>query len=536
MTKRGASGRRWFWLRDLVIPAGQAASETIPLYAVAALVGATAQQTLALSYILLTAIVAVPAWLTRLTGLLPRTYHFDRLVLGLLTVVCLVAWVHGVLAPDAAWDPHTTALVVSRPWLIDPTRDGQLLFAAWFLAIALCSRGLWIGIEPISVQQEARWFVGGIAVLLVTIAAVTASPKLAETAGFLRITLLWYFFVGLLVLALAHATSLRAAGGAAPGASLSWLFAVAIPIAAIPLVGLLFTVGATRAVRLAMQAGTAAALLVWRVLLWLGWWLLLFIQWLLSLFPRNAEQTAPAQPPCRQPPEWLLHLQHWLMSWFRSGSPPPATGPSGCVSQAPTVEIPDIHSQLAIPSFDATAAFVVVVFCLLLGLLAYLLTRRRAAVDAPGPGDERSSAWSWALFLSQVKSLWSRLLRAWRPRRAPGQSSVQAALAARGRSAEEDVRGLYRRFLRRAAELNHRRPPAATPLEFARSLTRAAPGSATDIAVITDSYDRARYGSEDVSPQRLASVRAALGRFETPATEIGQTASSAGTAPAKGHR
>jgi hypothetical protein len=515
MTKGGAAGRRWFWLRDLVLPASQAASETIPLYAVVTLIAANAQETLALSYALLAFIVTAAAWLTRLTGLLPATYQIGRVALGVLTAIGLVLGVHAALAPTAEWDPYTMLLVVTRPWMINPSLDGQLLFTAWFLIVCLWSRGLWIGLEAISTQQEARWFIGGMAVLLAVGAALAAGsvPESGAGSGFLRATILWYFFTGLLVLALAHASTLRGAGGPAPGASLSWLLAVAIPIVAIPLAGLFFTFGAAPALRLALQLGLALGIIGWHILLWIGYWLLLFLRWLSNLFPSGAQQPR-TQPGCVQPPAWLLHFRRWLSSWFGSGGEEPAPGQLGCAQPPPPVRIPEVQDHIPISSSDATILAVVLVFGLLFALVAYLLIRHRVNVDEPGPDDERSSAWSWVLFLSQLRDLWVVLVCYWRGRLRRRQGAIGTNSAGKTTYEEADIRGLYRRFLRRAAELNHRRPSAVTPLEFARSLNKAVRGRSADIAAVSDAYDQARYGEKAISAKTLAAVREAVTRFE----------------------
>ena len=485
MTGLGASGKRWLWLRDGLIPAGQAVSETIPLYALVVLIRTTGQQGLALSYPVLAGMMAVATWATRLTGLIPQRWYADRVVLGLVSLLALVAWVHLTLVPTAAWVPMTTLTVLTRPWRIDPGVTGAMLFVAWFLAICLWSRGLWIGLDAADARTEARWFVGGMAWLLLLAAITTTGHGVQANAAAsgMRLMILAYFFVGLLVLALVHASALRGTGGPVPGASVPWVVAVALPIAAVPIVGFLLTAGVAPAIRLTMQAAVVVAIIAWQVTLWIGYWILLFLRWLSSLFPAGSQRP--------------LHSRAVL---------PHAP---------PHIRLPQLQTHLVVSTFDITAVFVVLVFALLLALLVWLLTRQRTRVEASAQDDERSSVWSWALFLEQLRDLWASLsqtrLHAHVQHAIPGTSSSAVP------EDEYDVRALYRRFLRRAAELRYPREPATTPVEFAGRLFRAEPKHRQEIGLVTEIYDRARYGQEATSPDHSAAMRDAVRRWENQA-------------------
>ncbi len=483
MIKHGPSGKRWFWLRDGLIPAGQAISETIPLYALILLISATGQHGLTISYVMLAGMVAMAAWLTRLTDLLPKRWHCARIVLSVLTALGLLVWSHLTLAPQAAWDPSTTVTLVSRPWRVDRTVSAAMLFTAWCLGVCLWSRGLWIGLQPAEARIEARWFVGGMALLLLLVAVVSAAkgPEAAPIAQSLRLLVLTYFFFALLVLALVHAGTLSGTGGPAPGASVPWLLAVAVPIAAVPLVGLFLTVGVAPAIRLTMWAAVDIALLAWRVTLWVGYWILLFLAWLSSLFPA------------------------WRAGPLHGG---------GVVPRPPApVRLPGISPHFSGPSFDATIIVIALAAAVLLALLAWLLTRQSATVEVAVSDEERSSAWSWTLFLSQLRALWDALWQRQNLRIKPhaGAAPRPTIIAA---ADELDVRALYRRFQQRAAELRCPRLPTATPVEFARTLLRFAPARAPDIGMVTEVYDRARYGSKAVAPDQKTTMRDAVQRWE----------------------
>lgn len=483
MTKHGRSGRRWLWLRDGLIPVGQAVNETIPLYALIVLIAATGQHGLTLSYVMLAGMVATAAWLTRLTDLLPRFWYCGRVVLSVLTVLFLVLWAHLTLAPEAAWNPPVILMLISRPWLIDPTISGGMLFTSWFLGVCLWSRGLWIGLQPAAASTESRWFIGGMAILLllVIVASTGTGPQAAAVVQPLRILVLTYFFVGLLVLALVHAATLSGTGGPTPGASVPWLVAVAVPIAAVPLAGLFLTVGVAPAVRVAMWTAVDVGLVAWHVALWIGYWILLFLAWLSSLFP-----AWPGGP---------LHS--------RAGAPRPP----------PPVRLPGIAQHFASSTFDATIIVVLLAAAMLVGMLAWLLTRQRVAIEVAVSEEERSSVWSWALFLSQMRALWDAL---WQRRSLGLKPNTGAAAVPAAPTTEDefDVRALYRRFLQRAALLRYPHPPTVTPWEFARILLRSAPAHAQEIGQVTDIYDRTRYGHKTLAHERKMAMRDAVLRWE----------------------
>jgi len=482
MMKHGPRGRRLFWLRDGLIPAGQAVSETIPLRALVVLIAATGQHGLTLPGPLLAGTVATAAWLTRLTDLLPQRWHGGRIVLGTLTALCLAFWIHLTIAPRAAWDPLTTLTLLFHPWRIDPAADGSMLLTAWVLGVCLWGRGLFIGSQPADSRSEARWFVGGMAALLLLVAvASTASPAQAAAIGQpLQRLLLAYFLIGPLVLALMHADAPGTTGGSAPGVSGPWLLAVAVPVAAVLLSGVLLTVGVAPALRIAMRVALRIAVVAWHLALWIGYWILLLLAWLVSLIPAG-----PAGP---------LHS--------RIGRPRPPS----------PIRLPGLSPHFATVSFDATTVAIVLAAASAVAMLAWLLTRQRTARDTAGSQEERSSAWSWTLFLSQLQALWTAL----RHRRPAPHAHATSEPPATAGNDERDVRALYRRFQKRAADLHHPRAPATTPMEFARSLLGFAPARAPEIGLIATLYDRARYGQKTISREQKTAMRDAVLRWETP--------------------
>lgn len=491
MIPTGRIARRWSWLRDFVLPGGQAVLETIPLYAAIVIFTLHMQRGLLLIYPMLAGLVAVGAWAMRATALLGQRFAFGRIILGCLTAICLVLWVRVSLAPTAAWDPRSTLLLVAVPWRVDSSVDGAMLGLAWFLAICLWCRGLWIGLETLTVQQEVRWFIGGMAVLLLLIAilATTSTPEWAAIAGTMRNVVLLYVFVGLSVLALAHADSLRRMGGA--GTSLSWLFAVAVPIALVPLAGFLFSAGAAPAVRETMRISVQIALVLWHVMLWIVYWVLLFLLWLSSLFPahRGGVDRWGGGPPHRPPPVGHVRIGH----------------------------------EFGVSIFDPTIPLLVLLFGSLAWLLFYLLSRRRQPATVAEGDEERESLWSWSLFLAQLRELWNGLLGRVRapPRLWP---AARRPPAKRPDPTARDIREIYRWLLRDAATLGYKREPASTPVEFARRLAGVIPRYARGIHFVTALYDRARYGETPIDDADLDAAGAVIRGIEAPeAAAVGRS-------------
>jgi hypothetical protein len=231
-----------------------------------------------------------------------------------------------------------------------------------------------------------------------------------------------------------------------------------------------------------MHVALAIGIVVWTVLLWIGFWALWFLRWLASLFP--------------------------------AGRPSGPGGPIGGMHRPPPVRVPALQQTILLSPFDLTIVCLVLVFGLLAIILGYLLVRRRATLDAPGPDEERSSVWSWGLFLSQLRDLWMALRGFWRTAAGAVAVSSPAGSTEPAAGQQDDIRSLYRRFLRFAAVMRHPRAPAVTPTEFARLFGRVLPWRSAEVDTITAAYDRARYGLQPVSAERMTAAREALNRLE----------------------
>jgi Domain of unknown function (DUF4129) len=478
MLRNGRNARRWYWLPDFILPGAQAALETIPLQAFTLTFEVYGQRGLSLSYPLLAGLVATGAWLTRATALLPQRFGIGRVILGCLSSICLIVWLRVTLAPDAAWSLRTAFLLISMPEQVNPDLNGPLVTLAGFLAICLWCRGLWIGFETLTVQREARWFVGGMATLLCLIAALAVAPmtEWAAIANDLRNLVLAYVFLGLGLLALAHVKELDRLGGAGAGAA---LLALLLPISFVPLLGLLFTLGAKPLMRETVHLATQIGLLTWHVVQWIGYLVLLFLLWLSHLSASGSGGRTRAQAdPLPLPPPAHMHTSQ----------------------------------EVGLSGFDPTIALLVLLGSLV-ALTVYLLTGGHQPADVVQLEEERSSLWSWGFFFTQLREIWRRLpdrLRT-RPRNWP------ASRGASSRGPEEtpkDIRQLYRRLLRHAALLGYARAPATTPLEFAHRLANAMPRHASGIHFLTSLYDQARYGEARIDPASFGEARDIADRIE----------------------
>jgi hypothetical protein len=461
--------------------------ETTWLYAWIAVVSLSARGAVRFSFWHLLALPVAAAWLTRLSETLPWRHPRNRLPLLPAVAGAMLVWLHLVLAPGAGWDGSEWLRAVTAPWTLDETAGGDALFTVWALALYCCCRGIWIGLRPATVVSLARWLLGGMAVfvaLFVVLASARDAVEIAQPlGGQLRLLVAAYFFIGLSLMALVHSQALERATGARHTISLSWIAATAAPIGVIVLAGLAFTGEIAPVVRWTMRVGVQTALLLWAALLWLGYWLLFFLRWLGSLFPAGDGGEPSGGPP----------------------GPPLRIRPPASQQSEPT----------GIP-IDATLPVSLLILAVLAGVLIFLVFRRRPGAETEAYKEERTSLWSWALFWSQLRALWSALLARLFRRR-----GARAAGADRGDYASTptapnlpEIRQIYRRMLHWAAARQQPRRPSHTPLELARELTAAAPALGGAIETITAQYVVGRYGEITLVGPMLESARRAARRIE----------------------
>jgi len=110
--------------------------------------------------------------------------------------------------------------------------------------------------------------------------------------------------------------------------------------------------------------------------------------------------------------------------------------------------------------------------------------------------EERTSLWSWGLFLAQLHALRRSLLNRVRQRVSSPSTPAGTLVAWDEERDIAEIRRLYRRLLKWAAAHGHPRHPSRTPHEFARELRRTLPSYSEAISKITDFYGSARYAGE----------------------------------------
>lgn len=196
--------------------------------------------------------------------------------------------------------------------------------------------------------------------------------------------------------------------------------------------------------------------------------------------------------------EWLIYGVQWLLS---------------ALGIAPSLQLPEMPAP---PNFDEAqeeaaqsaglppelvAGMKVAVVALVVGLALLLLARalfRQRADRNPAEDEERESVWSWDEARGDLRGLMNRLFG-----RLRGSGTALADLA--GAAARHDdlttVRGVYRALLRTAEREGAPRRPEQTPREFGETLAHWFATAREDVTLITDAYQRVRYGRDGAQGQ-----------------------------------
>lgn len=456
------SKTRWSCAGDVVAPAGQVLMEALCLRAV--LIGATtfADGTLHVAPSLgeLVGLGIAVAWAGRLAAVLPWPDRWTRAVLIPLTGVLALVWLHHVLVPSAPWTPAAWVDLLTQPTRLDPRLTYADRVVGWGLSGLIWVRGLRIGLHPLSAVELSCWLLGSLAVLLVLaiVAAVLPGRLPGDLAPALGRLTTAYVAVALVEVALVHTQTGYRFADVRQSVSASWLLGVLLPIAATFGIAFLVTHGVDSALRLALQGGLLAVQLLARLAFWVLQGLAYLLAWLLSWLPEGS----PLSPHELELPDWF--------DW-----------------RAPTLgELPTGEGVHVPPVLAAS------VFLLLFGIALYYLLRPRPRRATTPVAEDRSSLWSWRLFVTQVRQLLDLLairLRRARPAPSPGPDPVVTTSVV-----ENDVRSLYRRLLLRAAAQGIRRPVSRTPREHAPYLAQVPGLPAGFVARLTLAYRQVRYG------------------------------------------
>jgi hypothetical protein len=114
--------------------------------------------------------------------------------------------------------------------------------------------------------------------------------------------------------------------------------------------------------------------------------------------------------------------------------------------------------------------------------------------------EERTSVWSWRLFLSQLRQLLRQIRPSFRAAAAAGRLARQAP-----EPPISTARQLYTAVLRWCREHERPRPPAATPFEFESALS-----DETEAALahdLTAAYVRTRYAEAEPPPAEVSRLK-----------------------------
>jgi hypothetical protein len=472
--------RRWSLTPDFIVPAGQAAMDMTWFYGLVALIQSASPGPLHFDFVSLFGPVAIVGWLAKGTAILPWSFPWRRLLLLALCILTLIGWLHVMLDADI-WSGARWLAIATEPWRFDPGMHGDTIFVACFVAFLLWGRGLWIGVGEATTAEVTRWLIGGI-VVLIALCAIVGSTRLpdAETVSSdLRLLLVTYFVLGLALTAIVHAQAFTRSIGRRQRLSPSWAVAITVPMAIIAAIALFFSSGVAPTVQWFMRLGVALAVLIWTGILWLLYWIFLFLRWLASLFPAgSAGQVGRTRSP-RIPRSPAIEPPHWH--------------PSG-------------------PPMDVTVIVGIAILVILAAIMILLVFRQVRRGDTITIDEERSSVWSWQLFLDQLR----RLLR----RGGAGLEATAAEQISHDTSELPEIRLLYRRLLSWGAGHGHARHPSATPLEYAGRLAAVAPALSSALAAVTRGYVDCRYGDKQVDDDTIVVVRAAAEKFretqETP--------------------
>ena len=434
------------WLRDGLIPGASALLESLWVYAWISffLAAGVTTSTVRYPWAWIAGLVLLPALVGRLldrSGWAPRRVRQHGLT------VLVVGLFAGFMIPF-----HAAG-------------------AAWLVAAALLARGVWLGLHDVGSDSGAGWFIGGFAAFLMLLAIGLVAHPASWDADHPQLgpLLVLYLFGGLSLLALVRRQEMeeRAFRRAANEVNGTWLIMLAaisaIMIGAVGLVS--FGGGGVLRTLLALALGAAG--LIWRaamfvVVNWLGPALV----WLLSHLPVGPGLRGLGRRLSRGRPP--TNIDSRLLAWLR------------------------VHLPIE--------WVVAIVGAMLFALLAIWLACRLVARDPGADEEERSSLWSWRLFLAQLRRALLGLRGSLRGRAAALSPAISPPAAV-----SSTPRQLYAAVLR-WCRVNHRpREAAVTPLEFEPVLDDEL--GAPLARDLTAAYLLARYAEQEVAEARVAALQ-----------------------------
>ena len=472
----GSDEKSWSSLHNVIVPALIAWTEASWVSAwVSALANAGPRTPADVPFLALAIPAVFAAVLSGLSARLPWPPWCRRTAIA---AVVLVATAVSAGTIGMLYLHGSFSAISAHPWTVTGTTPSAEASLAWFVAALALARGTWLGWqEPSAAHALAAVAISTLAftVFFVVGALHHADVSFHPQMG-LAIVLLLVPFPGAMAVAaivieldLEQELERTSRSHRRPRPELAWLGAVAVPLAAVAVAGVLLALGIGF---LAPFVGR----LVRAVALWVAAVIGDFARWLAHFF--HAVKRAPGPlvgrsgAPLRQG-ELVVHIPLWI--W------------------------------LVAAAIGAVGAGILGFF--VLRLLVRALRRKDQPLGKPRkqwatPLDaERESVFSWGHLLDQIlglaRSLFGRL------RRAGGDVGPATAPRANAVANTGSVRHHYRRVLVAARAAGHGREVSETPLELQGRLS-AVTGAGTQLALqaMTTAYERVRYGEEPDSEEQ----------------------------------
>lgn len=497
----GQSERSWSWLHSVVVPAALALVEASWLWAFLAATAHVAPRRRADVPFLAVLLPALLGLLVSATLARRRMRPWRRDVLAVLAVLAGAALTAGALG--ALYLHGSFVRFAFEPFAVPGGAAGAGAALAWFVASISWARGTWLGWrEPSHSAAVRSVLLAGAAFVVFFLVAAARRHEPGFAAELVPAAVLFVVScpAATAALALVNERELerwRLRGqGARP--SLSWFFAVFVPMALVAGAGLLAAAAVGPLGRLTVRGLRDVAV-------WIGHLLLALARLIGRLFHGRLAEARRLQPAHRLVPvlprTHPAHLPAWL-------------------------------AALA----EALGALVALVVLVLVARLAIGLARRLRRRRARGPGSPaaeelRESLFSWRHLLDQLLGVFRRRLASMRLRRLetapPSPGTGQRA------ADEATVREHYRRFLLAARRAGSGRAPSETPLELEQRLLAGLQLGAElgPLAPLTALYDDARYGGLGGSDEAavaaghsealVAALESARERAQAPAGEAG---------------
>ncbi len=179
------------------------------------------------------------------------------------------------------------------------------------------------------------------------------------------------------------------------------------------------------------------------------------------------------------------------------------------------VQINTLRAQQDIQSFLDSPEFVtfsrgtsVVLILIVFALLAIWALRRSGLLSRRNPDETRESIASRDLLLNQLKNFWAR----WRGRVAP---VTPPYLTLSGDDPRTAVRRAYQEFLEWSRVKVGERAPHQTPAKYGDHLAALLPSHHKAIETLTETYVRARYAADDLSPDDARIAQESLASLQS---------------------